>query len=171
MNPSTKNDEISRIDEKDDERRFLVFSLSEEEYAIPLLKVKEVIALNEITPVPYSLPYFKGIMNLRGNVISIIDLRQKFNMKQIEKSQETAIIILDVGDLSFGMIVDSVNSVLATRLNEIQPPPDVETQMKSNSITGITRREKKLILILDVDRTLSLEDIKSIRSQTKEKAA
>lgn len=143
--------------------RFLIFSLNGEEYAVPLLKVKEVIALTDITPVPYSPPHFKGIMNLRGQVISVVDLRLKLKMSKAESSSETAIIIVDLGFLSLGVIVDSVESVLAVGHSDIQPPPEVGGA-NTNYIKGVTRKDKKLILLLDIESVLSVEDLKVARS-------
>lgn len=150
--------------------RFLTFSLNGEQYAVPLLKVKEVIALTETTPVPYSAPYFKGIMNLRGQVISVIDLRIKLKMAKAETTSETAIIILDLSPLSLGIIVDSVESVLAVGNEEVQPPPDVGTANNTAYIRGVTRKDKKLILLLDIERTLSVEDLKAMKSNTQQAA-
>ena len=142
--------------------RHLIFSLHGEQYAVPLLNVKEVIALTETTPVPYSPPYFKGIMNLRGQVISVIDLRLKLKMPRAESNTESAIIILDLAPLSLGIIVDSVESVLSVKQDEILPPPDVGSHTAAY-IRGVTRKEKKLILLLDIERTLSLEDLKAMK--------
>lgn len=147
-----------------DAARFLIFSLNAEQYAVPLLKVKEVIALTETTPVPYSPAHFKGIMNLRGQVISVIDLRMKLKMPRAEASTETAIIILDLSPLSLGIIVDSVESVLAVNADEIQPPPDVGNS-DTRYITGVTRKDKKLILLLDIEKTLSVDDLKAMKTQ------
>src|SRR4051812_41249332 len=94
-----------------DQNRFLSFSLGNEEYGVPLLAVKEVIAMPEITPIPYTPSYFLGIMNLRGQVISVMDLRQKLGVKP-SQSSETAVIICDLNSLSIGVVVDSINSVL-----------------------------------------------------------
>src|SRR5689334_6329228 len=86
--------------------RYLAFSLCKEQYAIPLLQVKEVIGLTDTTPVPYMPNYFKGIMNLRGQIISVIDLRLKFRMTNVETGKQTAVVILDLGPLSIGIVVD-----------------------------------------------------------------
>ena len=148
-----------------DASRFLTFSLNSEQYAVPLLNVKEVIALTETTPVPYSPAHFKGIMNLRGQVISVIDLRMKLKMPKGEVGAETAIIILDLSPLSLGVIVDSVESVLAVVKDEIQPPPDVGGK-DTSYIKGVARKDKALILILDIEKTLSVEDLKAMKSQS-----
>jgi purine-binding chemotaxis protein CheW len=151
--------------------RFLAFTLCGEEYAVPLLKVKEVIALTEVTPVPYTPAHFKGIMNLRGQVISVIDLRIKFKMSKTDVTQETAIIILDLEPLSFGVIVDSIDSVLAVETENLRPPPDVESQIKNDYITGVTRKDDKLVLILDIDRTLNVDDLKLLKKTPQTNAA
>jgi len=151
--------------------RFLAFTLSGEHYGIPLLKVKEVIELTKITPLPYAPNYFKGIMNLRGQVISVVDLRLKFKMSKAEIGSQSAIVILDLSPLCLGVIVDSINCVLATERSEIQARPDVESQVKSDYILGVIRSNQDLVLLLDVERTLNAEDFRTIESQTKARAA
>ncbi len=138
--------------------RYLSFSLGEEDYAIPLLSVKEVIAVPEITPIPFSPSHFLGIMNLRGQVISVIDLRAKLQIKS-QKSSETAIIICDLSPLCLGVVVDSINSVLAPTQEELSNRPDMQSQRNTDYITHVCRRDKKLILFLDVAKTLGVEDL------------
>lgn len=150
----------SHIDE-----RYLVFSLCEEQYAVELSKVKEVIAMTDTTPIPYAPSYFKGIMNLRGQVISVIDLRLKFKLSQAQVGAETAIIILDLSPLCLGIIVNSVNSVMALSSSEIGEAPDVETSVKGDFIKGVARKDDKLILLLDIASTLNVEDLKAMKSK------
>ena len=110
--------------------RYLSFNLGVEEYAVPLLAVREVIAMPEYTPVPYTPPYFLGIMNLRGQVISIMDLRQKLGVKPLQQA-ETTVIICDLGGASIGVVVDSVNTVLSPKAEEICiSPPRVSSREK-----------------------------------------
>ncbi|HAR41040.1 MAG TPA: chemotaxis protein CheW [Bdellovibrionales bacterium] len=151
--------------------RFLAFTLSGEHYGIPLLKVKEVIELTKITPIPYAPNYFKGIMNLRGQVISVIDLRLKFKMSKAEIGSQSAIVILDLSPLCLGVIVDSINCVLASERSEIQARPDVESQVKSDYISGVIRSKQDLVLLLDVERTLNAEDFQTMKTQSQSKAA
>ncbi|MCM2322675.1 MAG: chemotaxis protein CheW [Oligoflexia bacterium] len=139
-------------------QRFLSFSLGTEEYAVPLLRVKEVIALPDVTPVPYTPSHFLGIMNLRGQVTSVIDLRLKFRMKKVENSAETAVIIADLAPLSLGLVVDSINSVMAIRESDIADRPQIESSQSSEYIIGIAKRDKKLVLLLDLAKALSVED-------------
>ncbi len=139
-------------------QRFLQFSLGSEEYAIPLLSVKEVIALPEITSIPYTPAHFLGIMNLRGQVISVIDLRTKLNIKSQTANSETCVIICEMNPLCLGVVVDSVNSVLNLRADEISPKPQVESTKKTDYILGVTRQENQLILLCDIAKTLDVQD-------------
>ena len=164
---------MSQTDVKNDantEERYLAFSLCQEHYAIPLIHVKEVIASTETTPIPYTPPHFKGIMNLRGQVISVIDLRVKFKMSKAEYGPETSIVIMDLAPLCLGIVVDSVNSVLALKSAEIQPAPDVESSIAGNYLTGVARKDKNLILLLDVMATLNVEDLKALKKQRQDAA-
>lgn len=157
-----------KVSERDD--RYLSFSLGHEEYAIPVLEVREVIAMIETTSVPYLPPYMLGIMNLRGQIISILDLRKKFNIKPSETA-ETAVIICDLGALSVGIVVDSVNSVLAVKPSEIAAKPEIENGKKTDFITGVYRKEKKLVLLINIAKALSLEDHNAVAKAAAEKLA
>ena len=163
-----KNEEAK---ENKEAARYLAFSLGGEDYAIPLLQVKEVMGLTEITKVPHTPPHFKGIMNLRGQVISVIDLRVKFNISSSENSSETAIIILDLAPVYLGVIVDHIDSVLAIDADQLAPPPDIETKLGVDYITGVAKKDKKLILMLDLEKTLSVEDLKAMHRKNAETAA
>lgn len=143
--------------------RFLSFSLGKEDYAIPLLSVKEVIAMPEITPIPYTPSHFLGIMNLRGQVISVIDLRTKFNIKT-ETSTETAVIICDLKPICLGVVVNSVNSVLSLSRQEINPRPEIQSSKASDYITGVTRKDQQLILLIDIARALDIQDQAALKS-------
>jgi purine-binding chemotaxis protein CheW len=137
--------------------RFLSFSLGSEQYAIPLLSVKEVIAMADLTAIPQTPPYFLGIMNLRGQVISVMDLRLKLGIKPVVGA-ETAIIICDLKSLVIGVVVDSINSVLAPKEGEVSDKPEVQSSKNTDYITGVYRFEKQLVLFLDIVKSLSVED-------------
>ena len=141
--PQNTND---RSERGGDTNRYLSFSLTGEHYAIPLLSVREVVAMPDVTPVPFTPPHFLGIMNLRGQVISIIDLRLKFNMKKPETTPETSVIICDLAPLCIGAVVDSVNSVLVLGTDNIGPRPDIQSNRNSDYITGVSKKDEKLIL-------------------------
>ncbi len=145
--------------------RYLSFSLGLEEYAIPLLSVKEVIAVPEITPIPYTPPHFLGIMNLRGQVISVIDLRQKLGIKT-KGSSETSIIICDLESTSLGVVVDSINSVLSPAASDISEKPEIQSTKSTDYITAVYRKDGKLVLFLDIATSLSYEDQKFVKNPT-----
>jgi purine-binding chemotaxis protein CheW len=153
MNEDTPTKKMNRSDTK----RFLAFSLGFEEYAIPLLSVKEVVAFPKATPVPHTPPYFLGIMNLRGQVISIFDLRLKLGLKA-ENGIETAVIICDFAPLCFGVVVNSIDSVLSLEDKEIKEKPEIDSRQNSEYITGVTNASDRLILILDIAKVLNIED-------------
>ncbi|MFW7380115.1 MAG: chemotaxis protein CheW [Oligoflexus sp.] len=150
--------------------RYLAFSLGEEEYAIPLLVVKEVIAVPEMTPIPHTPPHFLGIMNLRGQVISVIDLRRKFNIKN-SSSDDTAIIICDLSPLTLGVMVDTVNSVLTPEKNELSPKPEMESYIGTEYIDAVYRKENSLILLLDIAKALDSKDKAAIEKSKTNNAA
>lgn len=137
--------------------RFLCFNLGTEEFAIPLLAVKEVIGVPEITAVPQTPSHFLGIMNLRGSVISVMDLRQKLGVKP-GANVETTVVILDLGDYNLGVVVDCVNSVLPLSPDQIGEKPVVESSKSTDYISGVFRKEERLVLLLDIAKALSVED-------------
>lgn len=152
-----------------DNTRFLCFTLGKEEYSIPLLSIKEVIGLPEVTPIPQSPPHFMGIMNLRGQVISVMDLRQKLSIKS-PNTEETSVIILDLGDYNLGVVVDKVNSVQMLNQEDISEKPIVESNKAHDYITGVFRKEDKLILLLDIAKALSVEDRTTVSKNSKKAA-
>ena len=150
-------------------KRYLCFNLGKEEFSIPLLSVREVLGMPEVTPVPQSPPHFIGIMNLRGQVISVMDLRLKLGVKAIP-SEETAVIILDWGNSGLGLVVDKVNAVLEIEEKDIAAKPSLDNAKCSEYITGVYKRHEQLILLIDVTKALSLED-KTVASKNASKAA
>lgn len=150
--------------------RYLCFSLGEETFAIPLLSVREVIAVPEITRVPQTPPHFMGIMNLRGQVISVIDLRNKLSIKP-KANAETAIIICDLGDNSVGVVVDSINSVLHPSPEEVTEKPEIQSQRNTDYIKGVYRMQNELVLLLDIAQALSLGDHQLLAKSSVQKAA
>ena len=150
--------------------RYLRFSLGIEEYAIPLLDVKEVIAMPEVTPIPQTPTHFLGIMNLRGQVITIMDLRLKLGIKA-EKGAETSVIITDLGEISVGVVVDSINAVLNPNPKDLAEKPELSNGVKSSEyITGVYKKESGLVLLLNIPKLLNFED-KKIATQATKKAA
>ena len=148
--------------------RYLAFSLKDEEFAVPLSAVREVIALPEITPVPHAPQHFLGIMNLRGQVISVMDLRTKMGIKvSDEKSVETGVIIFDFGEVSLGAVVSSINSVVSFAFEDIQEKPQTMNQFRSDYITAVAKRGDRLTLILDVVRALDQGELAAVKAASK----
>ncbi len=141
--------------------RYLCFSLGSEGYAIPLLTVKEVIALPEVTPVPNTPSHFLGIMNLRGQVISIIDLRAKMGIKASPTS-ETAVVICDLNNLSLGIVVDAINSVLHPKADEVAERPNLSGNKAAEYVTAVYHHGgDKMLLFLDLNKVFA-EDLKLV---------
>ncbi len=148
---------------------YLRFSLHNECFAMPLLLVKEVIAYPEITVIPNTPKHFLGIMNLRGQIISIIDLRDKLNIKN-DFNPETTVIICDLKACTIGIVVDSVDSVLNLKQSDIKEKPEIQGTVSSEYIHGIVNLDQRLILLIDVMKALDLKD-KEIAAMTTGKAS
>lgn len=156
---SEENRNSDRARQAETSDRYLAFQVGGEPYAIPLLQVKEVIEMSEPMPLPHSPSYFKGVINLRGQVICVLDLRLKLNFTNITNGPKTAIIILDIdAKASIGVIVDRINSVVAFH-NEDISTGDSMGSMRNQFITGVARRDNKMTLILDVRAALSIQDL------------
>ena len=146
--------------------RFIEFSLGKEDYAIPLLMVREVISVPETTPIPKSPSHFLGIINLRGQVISVVDLRKKLKV-EAKQEKEEAVIIVDIGSMNIGMVVDSINKVLAFSFDEVSEMPEVENQINTQYILGVYKKENSLTVLLDIAKVLDLKDMDAISNSKK----
>lgn len=158
--PSGLGEEASSLptELRNDRSRYIVFTLGTERFALPLLSVREVIAPPEITPIPFSPHYFLGIMNRRGQVISVLDLRLKLQLKT-EKNPENAIVIVDLGSLLLGMWVDSVDFVLTPTPEQTHQPPSGQGVSSGRlKIERVFRHEEGLILAVEPLGILSKED-------------
>ncbi len=139
--------------------KYLTFSVKEEEYGIGILKVKEIIGMMPITPVPRTPEFVKGVINLRGKVIPVGDLRAKFGMPPIPYNDRTCIIVVEIDleseTLLIGIVVDSVSEVLNITENEIEAPPSFGTQLDTDYILGMAKTEHGVKILLNIDRVLS----------------
>jgi purine-binding chemotaxis protein CheW len=129
--------------------RYLCFMLGQERFGIPLLQVKEVIGVPEFTRMPFAPSYFKGLLNLRGQVIATIDLRQKFQFSN-KLSPESAVIVCEVDDVIMGALVDSVDCVFRASEDQIQTRVDVESNMKVDYVAGLHNHKSGLVMMLDL---------------------
>lgn len=144
-------------------RQYLTFTLATEQYAVPVEDVQEVLEFTSVTRVPRTQPFMRGVINLRGSVVPVIDLRLKFGLEATEKTISTSIVVLEVDlggtDITVGALADSVQEVISLDETMIEPPPRVGTQIDTAFIRGIGRQEGSFIIVLDIDRIFSEEDI------------
>lgn len=147
--------------------KYLTFSLGNEEYGVGILKVREIIGLMEITAVPHTPSYIKGVINLRGRVIPVIELRVKFGMERQEYNERTCIIVVEVQGpsetIQVGMLVDSVSEVLNIAEEEIEPPPTFGAgDLDSENLLGIGKVKGQVKILLDVDRVISEGELQQL---------
>ncbi len=145
------------------EGKYLTFSLAEEEYGIGILKIKEIIGMLPITSVPQTPDFVKGVINLRGKVIPVIDLRLRFSMGEIDYTERTCIIVVEIdgqaGTVLIGIVVDSVSEVLNVKGDDIADTPTFGTQLDTEYILGMAKMEGGVKILLDINRVLSGEEL------------
>lgn len=160
------NENITKIN------TFLSFKLGEEEFAAHVGKVLNILEMTKITEVPKAPEYMKGVINLRGTILPVIDTRIKFGMPKTEYTTNTCIIVLDIemdGDsIHVGALVDSVQAVLELDSNQIMPAPSIGSKYKSEFIEGVANIDDKFIMILNMDAVFSSNELTNIQNQTKE---
>lgn len=141
--------------------KFLTFQLADESYGLEILKVREIIGLLDITAVPQMPPYVKGVINLRGKVIPVLDLRLKFGLEEAEHTKQTCIIVVDVGK-EVGIIVDTVSEVLGIADESIDPPPAMGETLDTSFIFGIGKVGDAVKILLDIDKVLTSEELTGV---------
>lgn len=163
MSEQTKvfNQAVQRAAER--EGKYLTFSLDQQEYGISILKVKEIIGMMRITPVPQTPEHVKGVINLRGKVIPVIDLRIRFGMSGCEYTERTCIVVVEThsgsGKLHIGTVVDSVSEVLNIKGSEIEETPGFGTTLNTDYILGMAKIAGSLKILLDIDHVLSIDEL------------
>jgi purine-binding chemotaxis protein CheW len=150
--------------------QYLTFFVGGEEYAVNILKVKEIIEYDTVTAVPNTAPWIRGVTNLRGNVVPVIDLAVKFGLPASQVSKLSCIVITEVsfdGDnLTMGVMADSVSQVLDFSENDIEAPPPFGTRVRIEFLLGMGKLGKKFCLILDIDKVLSAEEFLAVTDST-----
>lgn len=145
---------------QDDELLQLVtFSIGEEEFGVNILKVQEINRTMEITKVPRAPVFVEGVINLRGKVIPIIDLRSRFGLSSKPEDKDTRIIVIEINSVIVGFVVDAVSEVLRIPASTVEPPPPVVAGVESDYISGVGKLKERLLIMLDLDKLLSSEDI------------
>ena len=146
------------------EGKYLTFALAGEEYGLEILKVKEIIGIMTITSVPQTPSYVKGVINLRGKVIPVIDLRLKFSMAYLEYNERTCIIVVDImnkagNKVVMGIVVDSVSEVLNIKSDEIEATPTFGVELNTDYILGMAKIKGAVKILLDIDKVLTLDAV------------
>jgi purine-binding chemotaxis protein CheW len=159
---------VEKKEISDIEGKFLTFVLGEEIYGIEILKAREIIGLMDITTVPQTPDYMKGVINLRGKVIPVIDLRKKFSMQEGVHTQETCVIVVEVNSSSIGLIVDSVSEVSDITGEEIENAPSYGQGIDTSFIMGLGKVKNKIIILLDIDAVLSTEELEMVEELAEE---
>ncbi len=152
--------------------KYLTFRLGGEDFGLMILKVQEIIGMQAITGIPRTPEAVKGVINLRGKVIPVIDLRLKFGLEEAEVSRKTCIIVVQVireqGDVIMGIVVDEVSEVLEISGSEIEPPPAFGTRVNTDFILGMAKTEDAVKILLDLDRVLTRQEIGAVADDTEQ---
>jgi purine-binding chemotaxis protein CheW len=155
------NNVLPEKDIKVIEGKHLTFILNEEEYGINILKIKEIIGMMPITTIPQTPSHVKGIINLRGKIIPVIDLRLKFDMSAIEYTERTCIIVVEIGStekIFMGIVVDSVSEVLNIKAADVESTPSFGTKLDTRNINGIAKIGDSIKILLDIDAILFADE-------------
>jgi purine-binding chemotaxis protein CheW len=147
-----------------DSNQFLTFTLGNEEYGVDILKVQEIKGYSVITRVPRSPEFVKGVLNLRGTIVPVIDLRSRFGLERREYDQFTVIIVVVVLGRAMGLIVDAVSDVLNLPQSEIAETPEFSNRVDTKFIAGMGRAGEKLIILLDVEKLLSTDELQAVEA-------
>jgi purine-binding chemotaxis protein CheW len=141
--------------------KYLTFSLANEEYGLEILKVREIIGIMDITAMPQVPPEVKGVINLRGRVIPVIDLRLKFGMEPTDYTEQTCVVVVDVGAM-VGVIVDTVQEVLDIKSDQIDPPPPLGAAVNTQYVMGMGKVKDDVKILLDIDKVLGSNQMQAL---------
>jgi len=148
--------------------QYLTFTLGAEDFALSIAQVREVLNYTTITTVPRMPEFLRGVINLRGNVVPVIDLRLKLGMEATQRTADTCIVIVEMqveGDLvQMGALADSVKEVIDLDRSDIMPPPKLGTSLKSEFIQGMARQDEKFLILLNIDRILSDDEMSTVKT-------
>ena len=151
----------------DKEGKYLTFTLADEEYGIGILRIKEIIGMMPITTIPQTPEFVKGVINLRGKVIPVVDLRLRFGMGSIDYTERTCIIVVEIdaqaGTVMIGIVVDAVSEVLNIKAEDIEDTPTFGTKLNTEYILGMAKMEGSVKILLDIGRVLTGEEIATLK--------
>lgn len=153
---------------KSNENKFLSFRLGAEEYGVEILRVREIIGIIDITPLPQTPAYVKGVINLRGKIIPVLELRTKFGLEPKSYTEETCVIVVEVSDghegerFQMGVIVDTVSEVIDIARESIEPAPRFGGSLNTSYILGMGKVKDKVVILLDIDRVMTVTDMNTL---------
>jgi purine-binding chemotaxis protein CheW len=142
-----------------EEIQMVVFSLGREEFAVEVTQVREIMRMEEVTRMPKSPSFVEGIINLRGQIIAVIDLAKRLNLQSLERTGETRIIVVEADEIKVGMIVDSVSEVLRVNAEAVEVTPTMAADMSVAYLQGVVKQDSRLIILLDLTKVLSIDEI------------
>lgn len=151
-------------------RQYLTFHLSEEQYGLNVLQVREVLEIPRITRVPRTPPFMKGVINIRGSVVPVVDLRMKLGLEETERTVHSRVVIIEVKSgsdtIHLGILVDSVQEVIEIMDKDIAPAPQLGTRIDSSYIQGIAKIDQDFVILIDINRIFEAEEIKIMGTET-----
>ncbi|MFP4660983.1 MAG: chemotaxis protein CheW [Halanaerobiales bacterium] len=153
-------EENLNLSEDSGRKQIVVFQLGNEEYAVDITQSKQIIKVSKITPVPNTAEYIRGVINLRGQIVPVVDLRTRFNITG--NSNKERIITVDVRDSLIGLVVDNINEVLWYQEDELEPAPEVEGGIKQEYVKGVIKRGERLLVLIDLDKMLFESRLKTV---------
>ena len=160
------------VAEQTNTTQFLTFSLADDIFAIDVIKAKEVLDFAEITQIPQTPDYMLGVINLRGSVVPVVDMRRKFKMKITDRTRNSCIVVVEVdvdGDpVTVGALADSVREVIDLNPAQIEPPPKIGTKLNTEFIKGMGNLDDRFVIILDIDKVFSVDDLAMAKTLTEE---
>ncbi len=160
------DDEFDEDEEDTLKDRYLTFKVKKEDYGIEIARVQEIVGIQDITPVPEMPNYIRGVINLRGNVINVVDIRLRFGMEEKTYDERTCIIIIQVENVEVGVIVDNVNEVCVIPEEDIKKNSKLGKSEKGSFIKGLGKLDDKIKMILDVEKLLTEEELDGLSLNT-----
>jgi purine-binding chemotaxis protein CheW len=146
------------------DRQLVVFELAGEYYGVDIHRVESIIKMQDITTVPHAPEFVDGVINLRGEVLPVVDLRCRFGLESIEDTKDTRIVVVAIDRMKVGMVVDGVSEVLNVNTDEIEPPSPMVTTVDSGFIEGIAKQEKRLVILVDLAKVLSVQETRELKA-------
>jgi purine-binding chemotaxis protein CheW len=143
--------------------KYLTFALEKTEYGLEILKVREIIGMMEITEVPRTPEFVRGVMNLRGKIIPVMELRRVFGMQMVEEDENTRIVVVEIAGLELGIVVDAVREVLDIHEESIEDAPSFGLSVDTDFVLGIGKREERVTILLDIDKVLTGDQSAGLR--------